>query len=272
MYRGFNLTLGENFFDSFYDFVELGETHLASGKAQTEKRLMDYLYNDNAIDGTKLMEDWFPEIKADIFISHSHANKELANALAGWLNSKFGLDVFIDSNVWGYSSELLEKINDKYSNKRPDGKGGWLYTHSKCTLASQHVNLMLSTALQKMIDKTECIIFLNTNKSVKKKVYTDNCINETHSPWIYSEILCTQVIEKTIPARLKKQELRHDEKIYECASMQESLDIAYKLSLDHLTKIDCDMLHSWEDKAKKASGVLALDALYFLTKGELYNE
>lgn len=266
MYRGFNLELNKSFFANFDNFVELGRTHLVSSKAQTEKQLMDYLFNDKTIDGTKLIEDWFPKVNADIFISHSHADEKLANALAGWLNFKFGLNVFIDSNVWGYSSRLLEKINDKYSNKRSDPEGGWLYTHSKCNIASQHVNIMLSTALQKMIYKTECIIFLNTDKSVEERVYAGNCINETHSPWIYSEILCTQVIEKTIPERLKKQELRHDEKIYECASMQESLDIAYNLSLDHLTKIDCDMLHSWEDKAKKASGVLALDALYFLTK------
>lgn len=272
MYRGFNLTLGENFFDSFYDFVNLGRTHLARNKAQTEKQLMAYLYDDKTIDGTKLMKDWFPEIKADIFISHSHADEKLANALAGWLNSKFELKVFIDSNVWGYSSELLEKINYKYSNKRSDPEGGWLYTHSKCNLASQHVNIMLSTALQKMIDKTECVIFLNTDKSVKEKVYADNCINETHSPWIYTEILCTQIIRKIIPDRLKKQELRHGENIYECASMQESLDIAYKLSLDHLTKINRDTLHSWEDETKKATGVIALNTLYSLTERGLYNE
>lgn len=272
MYRGFNLELNKSFFANFDNFVELGRTHLLSSKAQTEKQLMDYLYDDKTIDGTKLMKDWFPEIKADIFISHSRADENLANALAGWLNSKFRLNVFIDSNVWGYSSELLEKINDKYSNKRSDPEGGWLYTHSKCNTASQHVNIMLSTALQKMIDKTECIIFLNTDKSIKEKVYAGNCISTTHSPWIYTEILCTQIIRKTIPSRLYKTELRHYEKIYECASMQESLDIAYKLSLEHLTKINCNTLHLWEDEANETNGVLALNALYSLTERGLYNE
>ncbi|MGN0657550.1 MAG: hypothetical protein ACI4KR_12255, partial [Ruminiclostridium sp.] len=235
MYRGYNLELDKSYFSDYARLVEVGKEQLKSDKNYMRKQLSDYLYNDKSVDGTKLMEDWFPEAKADVFISHSHNDEELANALAGWLSETFGLKSFIDSNIWGYSAALLESINSKYSNKRSDDNGGYLYEHSKCNLASQHVNIMLSTALQNMIYKTECIIFLNTNNSVNQRVYDSDCINETHSPWIYSEILCSKLVRIIVPSRYKELELRHT--LYEQASLQKALDISYKLPLDHLTKI-----------------------------------
>lgn len=43
---------------------------------------------------------WFPQIKADVFISHSHSDEKLAIIFAGWLYNAFGLTAFIDSCVW----------------------------------------------------------------------------------------------------------------------------------------------------------------------------
>ena len=61
-----------------------------------------------------MQANWFPQIKADIFISHSHKDKGLALALAGWLEETFGLTAFIDSCVWGYANKLLKMIDDEY--------------------------------------------------------------------------------------------------------------------------------------------------------------
>ena len=55
-----------------------------------------------------------------------------------------------------------------------------------------HVHMMLSTALANMIDKTECIMFLNTPNSVS----TRDTKLKTYSPWIYNEIEITRIIEK----------------------------------------------------------------------------
>src|SRR5690606_26606894 len=66
------------------------------------------------IDGSKLQADWFPNIEADIFISHSHRDKDLAIALSEYLYQNFDLNVFIDSCIWGYSDEHLKIIDDKY--------------------------------------------------------------------------------------------------------------------------------------------------------------
>ena len=61
-----------------------------------------------------MQANWFPQIKADIFISHSHKDEDLALALAGWLKVSFGLTAFIDSCVWGYANDLLKMIDYKY--------------------------------------------------------------------------------------------------------------------------------------------------------------
>lgn len=57
-------------------------------------------------------------MKTDFFISHSHSDEKLANMIAGWLNDKFKLNYFIDSNVWGYSDNLIKELNARYRNKR----------------------------------------------------------------------------------------------------------------------------------------------------------
>lgn len=88
-----------------------------------------------------MKEDWFPNIEADVFISHSHQDKKIVLALAGWIYEKFKVKCFIDSCVWGYINDLLEKLNDKCSDKREDEKdGGMIYTHSKCNIVASHVN------------------------------------------------------------------------------------------------------------------------------------
>ena len=69
------------------------------------------------LNGNKIQIDWFPQISADIFISHSHDDEDLANAFAGWLYDEFKLTSFIDSNAWGYVDELLTLFNKEYSQR-----------------------------------------------------------------------------------------------------------------------------------------------------------
>lgn len=200
MFAGFNLKLGMDDFKQmignnqtmFNMYKELGEKHLKGKKAKYEEDIENYILKGTVADGTKLEDDWFPKINADIFISHSHRDKELVFALAGWLHKEFGVDCFIDSCVWGYIDKLLEKINDKFSDKKPKPDGGALYNHEKCNTASKHVNIMLCMALQKMIDKVEAVFVVNTPNSISgyEEVYKDS----TFSPWIYSEIVCTQIV------------------------------------------------------------------------------
>ena len=96
-----------------------------------------------------------------------------------------------------------------------------------------------------MIDKTECLFFLNTPNSID----LSDIETRTLSPWIYSEIGISQMIEK------KRTRTKHFSD-----SLDESLRISYKLDLSHLANIDSLDLLTW--KQKNVREEMALDKLY----------
>jgi hypothetical protein len=240
----------------YRQFQKIGQKHLNDQKAKWIDQLEEYV-KDEIIDGTKIQDDWFPEIEADIFISHSGKDVELANAFAGWLNKTFELKCFVDANVWGYSKTLLDKMNSLLSNKgeEPDGD-----------LVSQHVNMMLSIALQKMIDKAEAVILLNTDNAIK--VRSDTHMEETYSPWIYSEIICTQLIRKKPLLDYRDYTKIFEKYVVETKSQLFALHFAvsYKVSLNHLGTLSEEDLKQWENEWKtnkqEYDDKYPLDALY----------
>jgi len=248
MFTGYNLKLSDDFFDnkmSLDEYKKIGEKHLNDKIYEYKNNLNDYI-NKGTISGSELQNDNFPIIDADVFISHSHDDTDLANALAGWIHEAFNLRVFVDSNVWSYSPELLADINSNYSNQRENESGGYTYDYEACNNASQHVNIMLLVALQKMIDKVECVILLNTDNSIT--VFDDKTMHSTYSPWIYSEIVCTQIVRKKPLLYYRKySELFHANEgmIFEYALRH--LKISYNISLLHLSDLDESDLIKWKD-------------------------
>ncbi|WP_411334470.1 hypothetical protein ACK1LH_03265 [Metabacillus indicus] len=244
MFAGFNLKMNSE----FLSYSNIGNTILEENKEHIEKEFDSFLLSDGSIDGTKMQNDWFPEINADVFISHSHADKEKAIAVAGWLYEKFGLTVFIDSCVWGYAANLLKKIDDIYCKNKDSNT----YNYEKRNFSTSHVYMMLSTALTKMIDKTECVLFLNTPNSI----VTNEVIKQTKSPWIYYELAMTQSIRKKDPIRFglikKGYYLKH----------AQVLDIKYKLDIGHLCEISQNDLQEWEKAYNPNGDSHALDVLY----------
>src|ERR1700742_144386 len=101
MYRGFNLQLLTPFF-SEADFIK-GDNINNKSRRYIRETLASFISPTGAVDGSKLQEYWFPSLKADVFISHSHADIKQAVALSGWL-SDMGVSSFIDSAVWGYAA------------------------------------------------------------------------------------------------------------------------------------------------------------------------
>jgi hypothetical protein len=164
------------------------------------------------------------------------------------------LKAFVDSNVWGFADDLLRKIDDKYCvNNGSERKS---YSYEKRNYSTSHVHMMLSVALNKMIDKTECLFFLNTPESVS---ITDTVQNTTFSPWIYSELFTSEVI--------RKQELsRYRKGIMEKKAMFESAElvIRYNISMDHLIDLDKKDLIEWRMTRMITNNVEPLDQLYYL--------
>lgn len=270
MFSGFNLKLDGRFaaeaFEGDYNkYKKIGEEHLKPDINRFNSRLKD-LINRKTINGSQLQEYCFPNVEADIFISHLHKDRDLANALAGWINEKFGLKVFVDSNVWGYSDELLDEINSQYSNKRTNGRNIYLYDHKSCCKASEHVNTMLCVALHKMIDKVECVILLNTDNSVQ--VFGEECFDSTYSPWIYSEIMCTQIVrKKPLLCYREYNELMHFDESTRLTHDDTNLVVSYLMSLKHLFPIDFGACKKWLYNFKHNSfeNSYPLDSLYSFT-------
>lgn len=259
MYRGFQL-VGIDF-DNYkgsesrcpdlWVCVEWMEV-IRSNKCKVEEAVNGCFLEDGSIDGSKMQENWFPQIEADIFISHSHGDKKLAQELSKWLYVTFGLKAFIDSDVWGYAPNLEKKllrIYRRYSDQED-------YDDLK-NFASAHVHMMLSVALNQMIDNTECLFFLNTPSSISIDAPIDGT---TPSPWIYSEIAMSRLIRKRLPKRYKRS---LSESRQECFVAQ---SVRYTLPMDHLTKLNSDDLLMWKKYCKAASRhhLKALDCLYQL--------
>ena len=254
MFVGFNAHITEQGVFSPY-FKDFGQGPFEEQMNTVHSSLSSYALDDGILDAARIEEDWFPSIDADVFISHSHKDQELAIGLAGWLHELFGISSFIDSCVWGYADDLLKMIDKNYcvNKRKPDGSID-TYDYNKRNQSTAHIHMILNTALQKMIDKTECLIFLNTPNSL----LIDNVIDgtATASPWIYSELTFSRLCRKRKLSEYRRY-LAHDS-LHEFAQ----LNVKYDVSLSHLVDLnDSDLLQIWM-KSRQKRPQEALDDLY----------
>lgn len=180
MWRSFNVAA---------DSLEfLHRSHQRTGEELTREYrnaahqdLSGTLTGSSPLDARLIQHEWFPLVQADIFLSHSHRDRDLALRLAGWLKTQFGLRTFIDSCVWGHCAELLRSIDVRHcliSNG--------LFSYERRNQSTAHVHAILSMALTAMIDRTECVWFLNSPASV---TLTDAVSNpKTNSAWLFLEL------------------------------------------------------------------------------------
>lgn len=178
----FNTTSSE-----FDMYVNEGRKTYKNSSNTIKSGIDTYLRHNGVIDGAKVSADWFPEIDAHVFLSHSHADEDMVIALAHWLKINFGIKCFIDSCVWGYADELLKGIDDKYCYQPVSET----YNYQRRNRTTAFVHNLLCAALTKMMDKCECLMFVNTPNSI----YEDPDKNETSSPWIFYELYQSSIIE-----------------------------------------------------------------------------
>jgi len=244
MYIGFELKkIDKTFFDNFNYYLNIGNKTLRKNKGTIQDTLDKFINDNGSFAGDKMQSNWFPQINADIFLSHSHADKDLVIAFGGWLKEEFGLECFIDSCIWGYSENLQKLLDNNYSLDE-DGK----LIYRKVLEVSSHVHMMLNTALMQMIDNCECVIFINTPKSVRPR----DVINKIVSPWIYSEIGMTKLIKKKTIDEYRIQ------KLYESKKEFSDLSIEYNLDTNHLTSLTINDLNHWEKIYPKKTGMISL--------------
>ena len=124
---------------------------------------------------------------------------------------------------------------------------------------------MLSNALNKMIDRTECVIFLESENSLNIK---NDIEVGTSSAWIYSELITTSIISRRIPERLTKDNVEIRESF---SKVFNSLSGVYRVSLEHLIPLSANEL-SCIAKADLRGEKQYLDRLYAKSTVEVINE
>ena len=162
-------------------------------------------------------------------------------ALTEWLEKIFGLSVFVDEIVWGSADKLLNMLDKKYCWQPESGT----YNYSKRNLTTSHIHAMLSSAIYSVMDKAEVVLFLNTSNSVPN---IENVMKEdtkyTLSPWIYQELLATQLLRITNWTEYRMREiLEHSQFSHESSEMK----IAYKIPINNLAKLDSSILSQWKN-------------------------
>lgn len=240
------------------------ETYLFKDQAKgTFDKLSDYMVGkfkgNDVIDAVQLADHLFPAKKAHVFLSHSHRDADHAIELAVALKDK-GLDVFVDSCVWGYFHDLLDALNEVYANPKRPPEGGIVYDYRKATDLTAGVHMMLAGALQAMIDRSELFVFLNTSNSIPLTNFAG--VDRTFSPWIYSELQFSATARSQRPMRKRV--------VMESASVEEHLIksftrsdvlLSFKAFNKHLPKVKGDELQRWFNGLDE-QGHQALDNLY----------
>ena len=242
MFSRFNLSgLTEEFFggknacekyQKYYREDVLGLT----GKEDDSFRkiLRQYLQANGNLDAATMEQEWFGSVQADIFLSHSHRDETLIEAFAGWLHEKCGVFAFVDSSLWGYADDLLREIDNDYCQN--DDKQ--TYSYKLRNISTSYVHMILNTALAKMIHQTECLIFVNTENSTIKENITDE--SKTLSPWIYSELALSKIIEVQ---KYSLSNLQHSFILNE--SEERQIPIVLHAETEHLKILTTNHLINW---------------------------
>ena len=248
MYRGFNVDLVKGAFEDTY--VAAGESLFAGRQATLKPALDACVRADGSLDGGKISSGWFPQVACDVFLSHSHGDRELAIGLSGWLHDQLGLTSFVDSCLWGYADDLLATVDKAQSWNKETGH----YSYELRNITTAHVHAMLATSLAAMMDATECLMFINTPLSTKGT----GKIRETESPWIFSEIEASRMMRR-VPKRgvIVNESV---EGVRKTAGAKLAAKFRHRLDLAHLAPIGADELIAWNKAVGR--GPETLDVLY----------
>ncbi len=129
--------------------------------------------NDNIVlKRNEIKEAFFspfkPQLKnAQVFLSHSHADKNKALKVKGYLEEYLDAEcVFIDSLFWDYKDDVLNKLAE----------------YDDISKIEDAFTLILRESLEDMIKKCSYFVFLQSKNSVS---LNQDLLGITYSAWIY---------------------------------------------------------------------------------------
>ncbi|WQU11614.1 toll/interleukin-1 receptor domain-containing protein [Helicobacter pylori] len=151
---------------------------------------------DIILNHRELQEAFFspfkPQLKTvQVFLSHSHADKDKALEVKDYLENQTERKVFIDSLFWDYKDDVLNKLAEYDDiNKIKDA-----------------FTLILRESLQDMIEKCPYFVFLQSNNSVPNQGLS----RITYSAWIYEELKIAHSISESRPIPImESMQVFHD--------------------------------------------------------------
>ncbi len=254
MFANFNLKLDP--LKDFKNYYDIGSKFLSAKQKKLQNELDLLICSDSKIDGTAVQNEWFPEVNASVFLSHSHMDEGLAVSLAGWLHKECGVDAFVDSHIWKYANDLLQKIDNRYCLN--EDKQTYSYKRRNCS--TSHVHMMLNVAIQKMVDRCECLFFINTPNSIE--IAEGIKSGSLSSPWIYSELALTKVIRHRPLSDYRQR--RGDALHHFAINEKVDIPITYEIDLEHMSPLSFENLIAWQEalSAMREYYVYPLDVLY----------
>ncbi|GAA8373741.1 toll/interleukin-1 receptor domain-containing protein [Helicobacter pylori] len=159
--------------------------------------------NDNIVlKRNEIKEAFFspfkPQLKnAQVFLSHSHADRNKALEVKNYLESQTKRKVFIDSLFWDYKDDVLNK----------------LARYDDISKIEDAFTLILRESLQDMIEKCPYFVFLQSKNSVSNQGLSHNqdLLKITYSAWIYEELKIAHSISESRPIpMMESMQVFHD--------------------------------------------------------------
>ncbi len=139
-----------------------------------------------------------PQLKnAQVFLSHSHADKNEALKLKNYLESKTNHKVFVDSLFWDYKDDALNKLAE----------------YDDISKIEDAFTLILRESLQDMIEKCPYFVFLQSKNSVSNQglSHHQDLLKITYSAWIYEELKIAHSISESRPIpMMESMQVFHD--------------------------------------------------------------
>ncbi|TPH33295.1 TIR domain-containing protein [Helicobacter pylori] len=128
---------------------------------------------DIILNHRELQEAFFspfkPQLKnAQVFLSHSHADRNKALEVKNYLENQTKRKVFVDSLFWDYKDDVLNK----------------LARYDDISRIEDAFTLILREPLEDMIKKCPYFVFLQSKNSVSNQGLSQI----TYSAWIYEEL------------------------------------------------------------------------------------
>ncbi|MGL2441870.1 toll/interleukin-1 receptor domain-containing protein [Helicobacter pylori] len=159
--------------------------------------------NDNIVlKRNEIKEAFFnpfkPQLKnAQVFLSHSHADRNKALEVKDYLESQTKHKVFIDSLFWDYKDDVLNK----------------LARYDDISKIEDVFTLILRESLQDMIEKCPYFVFLQSKNSVSNQglLRNQDLLKITYSAWIYEELKIAHSISESRPIpMMESMQVFHD--------------------------------------------------------------